>query len=212
MPIRVLLVDDQPILTDGIRTILAAHASEFTVVGQISHAKEVIEAAQKLTPDVILLDINMPHKNGLEILRELHAFTTSTWKPYVVMLSLYADKHHIADAINSKAQGYLVKMSVGEKEVLEAVRTVAAGKTYFCPTSRAVRHALLDEPTHQNTTLTQAQMSIAKLVAVGRSSKEIAEELNLALSTVENHRTNIYRKLNLRNAAELTAYAKEQGW
>ena len=212
MPIRVLLVDDQPILTDGIRTILTARASEFTVVGQISHAKEVVEAAQKLTPDVILLDINMPHKNGLEILRELHAFATITWKPYVVILSLYADKHHIADAINSKAQGYLVKMSVGEKEVLEAVRTVAAGKTYFCPTSRAVRHALLDEPTHQNTTLTQAQMSIAKLVAVGRSSKEIAEELNLALSTVENHRTNIYRKLNLRNAAELTAYAKEQGW
>jgi two-component system NarL family response regulator len=212
MPIRVLLVDDQPILADGIRTILAARASEFTVVGQISHAKEVVETAQKLTPDVILMDIDMPHKNGLELLRELRAFTTSAWKPCVVMLSYYADKHHIADAINSKAQGYLVKMSVGEKEVLEAVRTVAAGKTYFCPTSRAVRHALLDEPTHQNKTLTQAQMSIAKLVAVGRSSKEIAEELNLALSTVENHRTNIYRKLNLRNAAELTAYAKEQGW
>jgi DNA-binding NarL/FixJ family response regulator len=108
MPIRVLLVDDQPILTDGIRTILTARASEFTVVGQISHAKEVVEAAHKLTPDVILLDIDMPHRSGLEILRDLHANVTATsaWKPNVIMLSLYADKHHIAQAINAHAKGF----------------------------------------------------------------------------------------------------------
>jgi len=207
MPIRVLLVDDQPILTDGIRTILAARASEFAVVGQISHAKEVVEAAQKLTPDVILLDINMPHKDSLELLRELHAFTTSTWKP-----SVYADMHYIAKAINGHAQGFLVKENVGEREVVDALRAVASGRSYFCSISQKVRIELLDESPQDLASLTTRQMSIAKLVASGKTSQAIADELSLSPRTVEGHRAAILRKLHLQNVADLVVYVKEQGW
>jgi DNA-binding NarL/FixJ family response regulator len=105
-----------------------------------------------------------------------------------------------------------VKGNVGEREVVDALRAVAAGRSYFCSISQKVRIELLDESPQASTPLTPRQMSIAKLVAMGKTSQTIADELNLSPRTVENHRAEILRKLNLRNAADLAVYVKEQGW
>ncbi|TAE33249.1 MAG: DNA-binding response regulator [Candidatus Kapaibacterium sp.] len=216
MPIRILLVDDQPILTDGIRSLFAARSAEFEVVGQISHSKDVLQAAHHLKPDLILLDIDMPEKNGLEVLRDLKAHASSDWKATVIMLSLHADKRHITDAFHLGARGYMTKSRVGEADVLEAVRSVYQGKLYCCPQSKPVYDdisgALKYEQVVKNTELTSRQLDIAKLVAMGKTSKEIAAELNLSARTIENHRADILKKLRLRNTAELVNYANEQGW
>lgn len=212
MPIRVLLVDDQPILIDGLRALLAARSAEFEVVGQISQSKEVLQVAQKLKPDQILLDIDMPEKSGLEVLRDLQEHASGDLKPKVIMLSLHADKRHIADAFRLGARGYLVKGQVGERDVLEALRSVQQGNLYCCPQSKPIYDALKYEQTSTNTELTPRQLDIAKCVAKGKTSKEIANELSIALRTVENHRSDILKKLHLRNTTELVVYAKEQGW
>lgn len=212
MPIRVLLVDDQPILTDGIRSLLSARGTEFEVVGQISQSKEVLQAAQKLKPDQILLDIDMPEKSGLDVLRDLKAHISKDEQPKIIMLSLHADKNHIAKAFDFGARGYLVKGQVGERDVVEALRSVQQGNLYCCPQSKPVYDALNYEQTSTSTDLTPRQLDIAKLVATGKTSKEIANELNISVRTVENHRNDILKKLHLRNAAELVVYAKEQGW
>ena len=212
MPIRVLLVDDQPILTDGIRSLLASRSAEFEVIGQISNSKEVLQAAQNLNPDQILLDIDMPEQSGLDVLRDLQAHASGGGKPKVIMLSLHADKSHIAKAFHFGARGYLVKGQVGERDVLEALRSVQQGNLYCCPQSKPVYDGLKYEQTSTNTDLTSRQLDIAKLVATGKTSKEIASELSISVRTVENHRADILKKLHLRNAAELVVYAKEQGW
>ncbi len=212
MPISVFLIDDQPIFVDGIRTILAARPNEFTVVGKITHSKEALQAATTLKPDVILLDIDMPHKNGIEVLKEIKAFASEVWKPMVIMLSLHEQTRYINDAIAAGARGYLVKGAIGENEVLDAIRTVAAGRKYFCPVSKAVRQVLEDEPEAGGSRLTTRQLDIVKLVAQGKTSREIANELNCAQSTVENHRLAAMKKLNVSNAAELAIYVHNQGW
>lgn len=212
MPIRVLLVDDQPILIDGLRALLSARSAEFEVVGQISQSKEVLQAVQTQKPDQILLDIDMPEKSGLEVLRDLHAHAFADWKPKVIMLSLHADKRHIADAFRYGARGYLVKGQVGERDVLEALRSVQQGNLYCCPQSKPVYDSLKYEQTSTNTDLTPRQLDIAKRVAVGKTSREIADELSLSPRTVENHRSDILKKLHLRTPTELVVYAKEQGW
>lgn len=212
MPIRVLLVDDQPILTDGIRALLATRSAEFDVVGQISRSKDVLQTSQNLKPDQILLDIDMPEKSGLEVLRDLQLHASNDGKPNVIMLSLHADKRHIAEAFRLGARGYLVKGQVGERDVLEALRSVQQGKLYCCPQSKPMYDELIYEQTITNTDLTSRQLDIAKLVAKGKTSKEIASELSISVRTVENHRADILKKLHLRNTAELVVYAKEQGW
>lgn len=234
MPIRVLLVDDQRILIDGLRALLSVRSAEFEVVGQVSESKEALQATQKLKPDQILLDIDMPEKSGLDVLRDLQTHASEDWKPKVIMLSLHADKSHIAKAFHYGARGYLVKGEgnlhgqyrqrylwargylvkgeVGERDVLEALRTVQQGNLYCCPQSKLVYDALKYEQPITNTDLTPRQLDIAKLVATGKTSKEIADELSLSPRTVENHRNDILKKLHLRNATELVVYAKEQGW
>ena len=212
MPIRVLLVDDQPILIDGLRALLSTRSAEFEVVGQISQSKDVLQAAQKLKPDQILLDIDMPEKSGLEVLRELQEYASGDWTPKVIMLSLHADKSHIATAFRFGARGYLVKGQVGELDVVEALRSVQQRNLYCCPQSKPVYDALKYEQPSTNNDLTPRQLEIAKRVANGKTSKEIADELSIALRTVENHRSDVLKKLHLRNTTELVVYAKEQGW
>ncbi|MFY7999425.1 MAG: response regulator [Candidatus Kapaibacteriota bacterium] len=212
MPIRVFIADDQRIFVDGLRTILEQRKNEFTVAGYVSDARNIIEEVLRVKPDVILMDIDMPHQNGITTLNLLQKHASPEWKPSVIMLSLHEDRRHIGDAIHNETKGYMVKGAVGEKEVLDAIRAVAAGGKYFCPLSQAVLTAILTEPQAQNNQLTPRQVNIIRLVAQGKTTPEIAKELYITESTVSQHRLAAMQRLNIKNTAELVRYVVEAGW
>ena len=209
---RVLLADDHAIVRRGLRSLLEAEPG-LTVVGEAADGLEALRLCEDLEPDVVILDIGMPKLNGIEV-----AARTQKLKrpPQVIILSMHADESYIMRALSAGARAYLLKDATDE-DLLPAVRTVAAGKPYFSP---AVSAVLVEDYVRQLQTrglqdsyhlLTDREKEVLHLLAEGRSNKEVANILNLGLSTVETHRGNLMQKLNLHNTAEIVLYAVRKG-
>jgi DNA-binding NarL/FixJ family response regulator len=206
--IRVVLADDHGLMRKGVRSVLAQDSS-ISIVGEAGDGAEAVQLAEALHPDVIVMDIAMPQLNGIEAAAQI---ARKDKRIGILILSMYSDEEYLLRALSAGARGYLLKDSA-EPDLLRAVRAVAAGRTFFSP---AIVETLLEDYVHRlqqeglqdsYDLLTDREKQVLQLLAEGKTNKEAAAILDLGVSTVETHRTNLMQKLSLHNTAELVIYA-----
>jgi two-component system, NarL family, response regulator NreC len=211
-PIRIILADDHNILRDGVRVLLERHP-EFVVVGEAADGRATLQLVEQHTPDVVIMDIAMPNLNGIEATRRIVERNPNIG---VVVLSMHYDESYVIRALKAGARGYLLKDAV-KADLIAAVQAVAQGRSYFSPRIRGVLQEdymrVLDRKGIDDSydLLTDREREVLQLVAEGRTNKEIANELNLSLYTVDTHRTHILQKLNLHSVPEVILYAVRKG-
>ena len=206
--IRILLVDDHTLFRQGIRTLLSGEP-DLEVVGEVGNAGDAVTLAEQLRPDVVLMDIGMAGMSSFEATRQIRKQRPET---RVVFLSMYDDEDYLAEAVEIGASGYVLKESPAE-QLVNALREVYRGGNYLSPRLLA---RLVDDfrtlgrsPARQTRfgTLTKREREITKLLAEGKSVKEVAASFDLSVKTVEAHKFNLMRKLNIHNKAQLVQYA-----
>ncbi len=208
--IKIFLADDHQLLIDGLIAVLKTEP-QFDVVGHSLNGVDLLEKAILAKADILVMDINMPEKDGLEVLRELsgkaHPFR-------IVVLSSYDDLKLIREVMKLGACGYLTKQCAGEN-ILEAISVVNSGEEYFCDT---VREKIFSSFARSNpkintdsnafvTNLTGRELDVIRLLALEYSGKQISEELFISTHTVESHRKNLLKKLNMKTTVGLVKYA-----
>lgn len=207
-PIRILVTDDHAVLRAGLTALLNAE-DDLTVVGEAADGSECLRVAQRLQPDVILLDINMPGVNGLDALPLLRQAAPNS---RVLVLTMHDDATYLRQVLRAGGAGYVLKQAA-DKELLSAIRTVHSGGTFLHP---AHAQALLDDPTPVNEAsnddkalaqLSEREQEVLKLIALGYSNKEIAGKLYLSVKTVETYKARIMEKLDLTTRAALVRFA-----
>lgn len=212
--LTIVLADDHTIVRQGLRAILDAEP-DFRVVGEVSDGREAVEAAQQLRPSVIVMDVAMPGLNGIAATQQIAALPDP---PRVIMLSMHADVEHVVHALQAGAAGYVRKQDA-DSELVAAVRAGRPDHPFLSP---AVNRELLGEhlrraevavarEIEEYDPLTPREHEVLQLVAEGRANKQIAAMLGIAVRTVEAHRANIMRKLNLADHAGLVRYAVRRG-
>jgi len=205
---RVLLADDHTIVAEGLASLLEL---DYELVGRVQNGRDLLRAADELSPDVIVTDISMPLLNGIEALRQLKKSNPDV---RVVFLTVHADVSYVTEAFRAGASGYVLKQSAAE-ELRSAIRAVHAGETYITPliaTDRLAELLEADQATESlAVVLTPREREVLQLLAEGRSAKEIASVLDISPRTVEFHKYNVMEKLGLRTTAELTQYAIKHG-
>ncbi|MEM1077087.1 MAG: response regulator transcription factor [Pseudomonadota bacterium] len=200
---RVVIVDDHPMVAEGIEAILETY-DDLQVVGRLSNGRELIEQVERLNPDVILLDLNMPEINGLsatEMVLEKRPDTR------ILVLSMHDSPEYISSAMNHGARGYILK-DVPTEEIRLAIDAVMRGETYLCTGATA---SITPGTADGREPLTSREQTILLQLASGKSNKEVAATLEISVRTVETHRKNIKRKLGISSTAGLTRYAMEHG-
>ncbi|WP_412550159.1 response regulator [Shimia sp. MIT910701] len=201
--IKVMIVDDHPMVAEGIESILESY-DDITVVGTLSNGREAVNQLPTLNPDVVLMDLNMPEIGGLtatEMLLEMDPDLR------VLILSMHDSPEYISTALSHGAMGYVLK-DVPTEEIKTAIDAVMSGKKYLCTGAKGSLEPSEDgarEP------LTSREQTVLLQLAQGKSNKEVANELNISVRTVETHRKNIKRKLGISSTAGLTRYAMEHG-
>ncbi|NMF89790.1 response regulator [Aromatoleum petrolei] len=207
--IQVALADDHRMFLHALRAMLEKEPG-IEVIGVAGTGDELLALVSTKQVDIACIDIGMPAMNGIETTRRLLAIRPNL---KVIGVSAFSDRQFVLDLLNAGAKGYVTKAEAGE-ELLRAIHTVQQGKTYLCPDVAAtVASALLDN-TPRDTSMprvTARERQVLQLIAEGHTSGRIAERLHLAASTVEVHRRNIMRKLDLHSVAELTKYAIRNG-
>ncbi len=210
MSIRIVLADDHKMILAALRSMLEKE-KDIAVVGDAADGAALLELVARTEPEIAVVDVGMPGMNGIEATQRLIAGRPGI---RVIALSAYSDKRFVLEMLNAGAKGYLIKASAGD-ELPRAIRAVAQGQTYLCPEVAAV---LVDAARGKsmlqvNTAakLGRRELEVLVLLAEGKSSSVIAARLHIAPSTVEVHRRNIMRKLDLHNVAELTRYAIREG-
>lgn len=204
-----MLVDDHRMLREALRGILEK-AGDIEVVAEADDGATAIELARTLVPDVVVMDIGLVGMSGIEATRRMLAENTGI---KVLGLSTFADRRMVLQMLQAGARGYVVK-SAGSEELLRGIRAVALGETYlYAEAAAAIVDSLRKQspPGMHSETLGRREREVLQLLASGKTSAQIAEALHIATGTVEVHRRNIMRKLDLHNVAELTRYAIREG-
>lgn len=201
--IRVLLVDDHPLVLDGIRSRIEQDPS-IEVIGEGNNGEEALQLAQEKKPDIVLMDISMPVLNGIEAAER---FSAEQPDVKLLMLTMHDNKEYITKVLKAGAKGYILK-DVSSNEMISALKAVSQGKTYY---SSGVTDILLSEGSSKVVPLTDREKTILRLLAEGNSNKHVARELDISVRTVETHRRNIKRKLDVKTSAGLVKYAIENG-
>jgi len=209
---RILIVEDHRILREGLRSLLTSNA-ELEVVGEAENGMEAIRKVRELSPDLILMDISMPKMDGLDAIREIK---NEHPEVKLLVLTVHKAEEYVFAALKAGANGYLLKDST-YVELKLAIENVLLGRTYLSPgVSEKLVSSYLEGKQPPRTesvidTLTHRERQILKLIAEGHRNKSIAEFLCISVKTVEKHRSNLMKKLDLHNASELTAFAIENG-
>lgn len=209
-PYRVILADDHALFRGGVRRILE-EMPEVEVVGEAGDGLALLEILKKITPDLVVLDISMPHLRGLEAIREIKKLVPET---NILMLTMHKETDYLSQALTAGAAGYLLKQEA-DPELVNAVQVIRSGKTYLSPNLSDLVPDLLrrrHEPGGFKEILSHREREVLKLLADGKTSKEIADMLFISLRTVQNHRANIMRKLNLKRTTDLVKYALQKGY
>ncbi|WP_020603414.1 response regulator [Spirosoma spitsbergense] len=204
-PIRILLADDHALFSDGLALQLTQSDSSVTVVAQVFRGSDVLPAVHECSPDIVLLDINLPAPNGIECVRQLSATFPSV---KTIMLTMYAYRRFINECYDAGAAAYLLK-HVRVPAILDTIRRVLAGERIFPTPPTIDLHA--DDSFVVRFKLTPTEIKIIKLIRLGLSNPEIGHKLFIAVETVKSHRKNIYRKLAITNLSELINFAIEYG-
>ena len=206
--LKVLIVDDHGIVRTGLKLLLDRF-DDMEVVGEASDGREAVELAQKLEPNIVLMDVAMPNLNGLDATAQI---VKDNDKVAVIILSMYADESYVVRALDAGAKGFLLKDHADE-DIERAIRSVATGRPFFSP---SIAQALLEDyvrlmrdrsVSDSYDLLTEREREVLQLLAEGKSNKEAAAVLKLSPYTVETHRTNLMQKLGLHNTAEIVLYA-----
>ncbi|WP_027180108.1 response regulator [Maridesulfovibrio bastinii] len=201
--VKVLIVDDHALVREGLKTILA-NQSGIQVVGTAGDGDEAILLYERLEPDVVLMDLSMPVKDGVQAMRELLKLGKNT---RVLALTAHVDQDHIFSALDAGACGYLLKNSTRD-ELVMAIQTVMEGKVYLAPgisgeVAKGFLRVARDTTGGKLGNLTDREKEVFRLVAEGYKNREIADLLIISIKTVEKHRSNLMKKLGLKSAAEV---------
>jgi DNA-binding NarL/FixJ family response regulator len=212
-PITVLLVEDHRIVREGLRYLLNLE-TDIQVVGEAKNGREAVKLANKLNPNVIVMDIAMPLLNGLEATRQILKVLPLI---RVLILSAYNDDAYVEQVVAIGAAGYIVKQTASEV-LPAAIRQVHSGQSFFSPSisKRHFHHVkkakIMGElPKKNPTCLTSRESEVLQLIAEGKANKETAIELNISIKTVEKHRQSLMEKLNIHDTASLTRFAISTG-
>jgi DNA-binding NarL/FixJ family response regulator len=214
-PYQIVLADDHVMFRRGVKKMLQG-MNDVEVVGEAGDGLELLEILKKTTPHLVILDISMPLLRGLEAVREVKTIHPQT---KVLMLTMHKDKEYLYHALSGGAEGYLLKEDA-DTELFRAIETLRHGGTYVSPLLSPQLKDFFKEKSHYapgtlrqpGELLTAREKMIIKLIAEGKSSGEIASLLYISSRTVQNHRANIIRKLNLRRTADLVKYAIQKGY
>jgi len=209
--IRVVIAEDHHLVREGIRALLE-RAEDIEVVGEAVDGQEAAELAQRLVPDVLLMDIAMPRLNGILAAEQLRDAGVTT---NIVILSMYSDELLVRQALQNGVKGFLPKGSVSD-ELLFAVRAASRGAIYLSP---SIPTSVLSDQTvrgraksnGRGASLTSREQEILQLIGKGHTNNQIAHGLGVSIKTIERHRTNLMQKLNARNLVELIRFALTQG-
>jgi len=211
--LRILIADDHEVVRRGLRTVLEAEAG-WQVVAEVQDGREAVQETLRIKPDVAILDLAMPRLNGLEALRQIAKASPQT---KVLILTMHDSDELVRAALDAGARGYVTKSSVA-RDLTTAVEALRQNKTFFTP---RVDQMILNSFLHGGTgsletvssrdRLTSRQREILQLLAEGKTSKEVAVELNISVKTAETHRANIMRKLNVHSVSDLVRYAIRNG-
>ena len=209
---RIFIVEDHRLFREGLRAMLSP-GPEYEIIGEAEDGLDAVRLIKKLKPDLVLLDLSMPRMSGFSVLREIKAAMSEV---KILVLSIHESDHYVLEAFDAKADGYAIKDSSRE-ELRMAIRSVLEGKKYISPgvAGTVLEGYLNGRKTLKSKsafdTLTEREKEVLKLLGEGFQNKEIADLLNISVKTVEKHRANIMTKLDLHNAAALTAFAYENG-
>jgi len=205
--IRILLADDHSLVRQGFRAILAAQP-DMEIVGEAGNGREAVEQAEKLKPDVVVMDVTMPELNGIEATRRLIEILP---RARVLALSMHKDSVYVREILRAGARGYLLKDSV-DADLIAAVRAVSRGEGWLSP---GVSDAVLSDYRRHVTApldlLTSREREVLQLIAEGKTNKEIAGDLKLSVYTVDAHRGRVMEKLNMHSTGELVRFALRSG-
>ena len=206
--IKILIADDHEVVRQGLKAVLGEH-SDLEVVSEAKNGNEVLEIVQKTKVDIVLLDFDMPEKNGLDTLIELKSMKP---KLPVIILSIFPEDHYGTRFLKAGASGYLSKASASER-LVEAVRKVAGGGKYISPefTDKLVADLTIESEKPAHEILTDREFQVLRGLASGKKMKEIADELCLSINTISTYRSRILQKMDLENNAELIRYALKMG-
>jgi two-component system, NarL family, response regulator NreC len=210
MKIKVLLADDHKIFRDGLRTLIEREGME--VVGEAENGRKTLKLAEKLLPNMIIMDVSMPDMNGIEATRKIRVAMPDV---KVIALSMHSDRRFVLGMLEAGASGYLLK-DCAFGELASAINQVMKGNTYLSPiiadvVVKGYLNKSNDSSFNGGSVLTSREREILQLIAEGLSAKEIAAHVFLSIKTIETHRRNIMQKLDIRSTAGLTKYAIREG-
>lgn len=209
--IRIIIADDHRIIREGLISILKKHKN-IEIIGEADNGRDAVNLTKKLVPDIVIMDVSLPNLNGIEATRKIKACTPAV---KVLALSMHSSRQFVAEMLNAGASGYLFKDCASD-ELMFALRSLSEGKTYR---SSLVAKSVLQSSTGSGepaetmvfSKLTPREREILQMFSEGRSTSEIASDLDVSVKTIETHRMHIMSKLKIDNIAELTRYAIREG-
>ena len=204
----IMLVDDHQMFREGLKALLQSE-TDFLITGEAEDGLQAVELCRELAPDVVIMDISMPGINGVEATRRIHEESPDV---KIIILSMYTEKRFIMGALKAGATGIVAKNSASS-ELVDAIQAVVNGNNYLSPSvSDVLVHNFLASDTDTGPkNLSPRERQILQLIAMGKGAKEIGTELNISNKTVEAHRMQLMKKLDIRNVAELVKYAIREG-
>jgi len=210
--LSIVLADDHTILREGLRALLTADPS-FEILGEARDGREAVRCVEKLGPDLLLIDLSMPRMSGMDAIREIKKRYPET---KIIALTVHKTEEYLLTTLRAGADGYVLKDATHDELIL-AIKNVMGGKSYLSPgvSEKVIEGYLEGKKSKQSLSswesLSQREREVLKLIAEGFKNKEIAGDLCISLKTVEKHRANLMKKLDLHNAAALTVYAMDKG-
>jgi two-component system, NarL family, response regulator NreC len=206
MGVSVLLADDHPVFRQGLRALL--EREKFAILGEASDGLEAIVMAERLQPQVVVIDLAMPALNGIDAVREI---IRRAPRSKAILLTMYTEEHHVLEALRAGVKGCVSKSQAAE-HLLQAIKDVCAGGVYLSPhVSGAVVQAYLAKTELPYEPLTPRERQVLQLIAEGKTTKETAAVLDVSVKTAETHRTNLMEKLDIHSTAGLVRYAIRRG-
>jgi DNA-binding NarL/FixJ family response regulator len=210
----ILIVDDHPLFREGLKSLISRNTG-FEVVGEAGNGREGLRMIKKLKPDLVVMDISLPDKSGIDLTRDIGSLLSET---RVMIVSMHSKINHISEAFRAGASGYVVKESAADR-LIQGLEAISRGEYYLDSSlSHKVVKKLMEFPEKEAKitdaryeTLTPREQEVMRLLAKGISTKKIAEKLFISPKTVENHRANIMNKLELHGTMELIRYAARLG-